>query len=183
VVPVFSPPPCILTCNCCILRLLYLVTSFTLFFISSVCCYSSVVHLLMNAHEQVNVVLHKNQLTRWTARRHHEQSPIALYTEAECWVWSTGDDRSSSSSTVDSTWPRPPLLATTVGCLRMCAHWVYEVIHLWQQVLPKVIREQHVATPHGRDWTRPLHAQYTNWQLHTNPITLLRVYTISTRAS
>ena len=25
-----------------------------------------------------------------------------------------------------------------------------------EQVLPKVIWEEHVATPHGREWTRPL---------------------------
>jgi len=45
-----------------------------------------------------------------------------------------------------------------------------------KQVLPKVIWEERVATPHGREWTRPLRvllaAQYP---LQTNPITQLRL--------
>jgi len=45
-----------------------------------------------------------------------------------------------------------------------------------KQVLPKVIWEEHVATPHGRDWTRQLHvllaAQYP---LQMNPVTQPRV--------
>jgi len=53
------------------------------------------------------------------------------------------------------------------------------VIHV-QQVLPKVIWEQHISTPHGRDWTCLLHAQYP---LQTNPITKLRVRYIYTTMS
>jgi len=37
---------------------------------------------------------------------------------------------------------------------------------------PKVIWEENVAVPHGRDWTGPLHAHYP---LQTNPITQLWV--------
>jgi len=49
-------------------------------------------------------------------------------------------------------------------------------------VLPKVIWEERVATLHGRDWTRPLQAQYplqmnpitqyatSTWQCHMHPI-------------
>ena len=48
---------------------------------------------------------------------------------------------------------------------------------------PKVIWQEHVATPHARDRTRPLHVQYP---LQTNPITQLWVsyiYTAMTHAS
>jgi len=41
-----------------------------------------------------------------------------------------------------------------------------------KQVLPKVIWEERVTTPHGRDWTRPL---YVHYPLQTNPITQPRV--------
>jgi len=46
------------------------------------------------------------------------------------------------------------------------------------KVLPKVIWEEGIATPHGKDWTRPLHVQYP---LQTNPITQLYGYATSTR--
>ena len=39
-------------------------------------------------------------------------------------------------------------------------------------ILPKVIWEERIATPHSRYWTRSLHAQYP---LQTNPITQPRL--------
>jgi len=48
------------------------------------------------------------------------------------------------------------------------------------QVLPKVIWEQHVATPHGRECTRALHVLAVQCSLQTSPVTQLRIHYIHT---
>jgi len=53
----------------------------------------------------------------------------------------------------------------------------------WEQLLPKVIWEEHVATPHGRECTRLLCALAVQCRLQTSPITQPWVHYIHTHSS
>jgi len=80
----------------------------------------------------------------------------------------------------------------TAGCSRHCSldkDWnlaelytthIQTTFHTAQQVLPNVIWEQQIATPHGRECIRLLHVLAVQCLLQTSPITQPRVCYIHT---
>ena len=73
-------------------------------------------------------------------------------------------------------WAVTTSLSSTIS--EILSLWLWEILHLWQQVIPKSFGKSHVATPHGRKLTCPLHVlPGTHWvisdELHVLPNRLI----------